>query len=160
MSKKAKVKSGNPKYEEIKEIQSRICALLRTGVPTDIAFSAAGICRQTFKEWMKKGSLQSLGPFKEFNDACIKALDEGHAILVSSIGKVAIASKENPEPDWRAAAFLLERRYPEVWGKREVQRLEHANADNKPLKIAIPFEELSDEDLDRIIAEREGKIRT
>jgi hypothetical protein len=51
--------------------------------------------------------------YSEFLDRLTRARAEGELNLVGKLGD---------DPDWRAAAFLLERGYRERWGRAETQQ--------------------------------------
>jgi hypothetical protein len=56
---------------------------------------------------------QRFGRYSDFLDRLTRARAEGELNLVRKL---------EADPDWRAAAFLLERGYRERWGKAEPPR--------------------------------------
>jgi hypothetical protein len=105
------------------------------------AVESAGIDYSTFCKWRQRGERAGRGPYVEFVDDLKKA--EAGAIIrnVTIIQKAAlggevlkrttvtkpdgtvVVTEKMSAPQWQAAAFWLERRYPEEWSKR--MRLEH-----------------------------------
>jgi hypothetical protein len=83
------------------EVQDRVVALIRAGNTVQVAAQAAGICRRTFHLWMARDD----DPYRAFRAAVEQARADAEASLV------ARAARGN----WRAAAFLLEQRFPERW---------------------------------------------
>jgi hypothetical protein len=76
----------------------------------------AGIHEATFYNWIKWGEAQARGRYFEFFEAVKKAEAEGQAALVATIN---VASKDS----WQAAAWILERKYPEEWGRKDALAL-------------------------------------
>jgi transposase len=62
---------------------------------------------------MKRGEHESAGLYLELYDAVSLAEATAEADCVMQIKKAALTS-------WFAAAWLLERKWPERWGRREV----------------------------------------
>ena len=108
MSKKTKSKRGaKGKYDD--ERVKNILDVIRAGNYKVIAARAAGINPDTFYEWMKTKP--------DFSDAIKKAQAEGECRNVAIIAQAA-------QKQWQAAAWNLERQYPERWGQR--QKIEHS----------------------------------
>ena len=101
------------------DVVERITQALAVGATYQLACDYAGISYQTFLNWQESKV--------EFFEAVKEA--EGRAAVrwLSRIEKAA-------EDTWQAAAWKLERRYPEMYGR---QRLEHTGADGQPLKAYI-----------------------
>jgi transposase len=95
------------------EITERIAMLIRAGNTVEIAAAATGISQATFYAWMERGSRdgRSDARFREFRDTVETARNDAEAILVTRIAKAASGGS------WSAAAWLLERRFPERWDK-------------------------------------------
>lgn len=100
-----------------------------TSCTVEGAAAAVGIHVSTLHDWQARGLVEESGRFHEFSKAlaCARAKSEASlAAMVAQAGKT----------DWRAAAWILERRFPFQWGR--------------PLAIAREVEEmmkLSDEEL-------------
>ena len=132
------------------EVQDKIVSAVRAGSYLETAAAYAGIDKATLHRWLKRGARAVLvlppdpaeAAFVDFCDSLTRALAQSEVAEVTAITK---ASKI----DWRAAAFLLERRAPKRWGRRsEIEVHERADA----------LSERSDDELDRIIdADRRRK---
>jgi transposase len=101
------------------EVADRIVQLLRAGNYVETAVAAAGIGRATFYEWLERGvpegSAQADAPFRAFRERVDRAKAEGEARNVALIVKAAATN-------WHAAAWMLERQYPDRWGRPGTQR--------------------------------------
>jgi transposase len=79
---------------------------IESGISIESACSIAGIHRSTWYEWRDRPELQL-----QISQAIAKA----EAALLATIRTAG-------ETDWRASAWILERRYSDTWGKRaEIQ---------------------------------------
>ena len=94
------------------EVQERIVAVLRSGAYVEQAAEAAGIGRSTFDDWIRRGDSDAAKdkPFRDLRDAVEQARAEAEARHVALIARASSKS-------WQAAAWLLERQYPNRWGK-------------------------------------------
>lgn len=101
------------------ELQERIVAFLRAGNYVETASACAGIHKDTFYEWCKKGR-KGEEPFAAFVEAVDRAIAESEARDVALIGKAATVN-------WQAAAWRLERKMPHKWGRHERHELTGAN---------------------------------
>lgn len=96
MSRKAKLNA---------DIQKRICALVNGGAPLTTACVASGVSWNTAKVWMSKGR-KGLEPYAEFVSAVKQAKAAWACAATMRITKAG-------QEDWRASAWLLERRMKE-----------------------------------------------
>lgn len=88
-------KGGRPsKYNA--QVVELVCGALANGGTVAFACNEAGISKSTFKNWRNI--------YPEFKDAVRKAEAESEGALVHQL-------KEHARSDWRAAKFLLERRF-------------------------------------------------
>ena len=117
------------------EIQERLFKAIHMGLTFREAARCAGIDETTFYNWKRKGKKANSGPYHQFfqslkkaeviaeakhlkviHDAsaggqeivCIKETIDKNGEVVSSI-----VHQKQTIPDWKASAWLLERRYPE-----------------------------------------------
>ncbi len=97
------------------EKTKEICEFLQTGSTRTDACTLVDISYETFCQWMKK---------PEFSEAIKKAEIKNKQRSAALIQKAA-------ETTWQAAAWWLERKYPDEFGAR--QRLDHAGHDGGPL---------------------------
>lgn len=101
-----------------------VCRALRAGAPMQHAASYAGISESTFHVWLKSGRSEEGTPLeRQFAFEIDKALAE---VVVSGIARIAGSD------DWRAHAWILERRFPRDFG--QITRTEVANAPGESFK--------------------------
>jgi hypothetical protein len=94
------------------KIQASICLCLQSGCSRDTAAAFAGISRSTLVEWLRRGRSERTGIYDRFVRACAKA----HAIFViRSLLEIRAAAETGGE--WQAAAWRLERRCPQQYGR-------------------------------------------
>ena len=101
------------KLELNPELQIRIVTYIQAGAYVETSAAAAGICKDTFYDWLKRGAAGEI-PFKGFSDAVQKAAAE------AEVRDLAIIDKAARGGTWQAAAWKLERRNPKAWGRRTV----------------------------------------
>jgi hypothetical protein len=116
------------------ELQARLCELLAAGNTRTVAVDLAGISYPTFREWMNAGEVQNSGAFSDFFKAVKKAEAEASVKKVQTVGDAAVGgctqrttrtlpdgtvevSEKFGLPSWQAAAWWLERKLPEDWGR-------------------------------------------
>jgi len=98
--------------EEIKKIVEDDLLL---GMPIDLIADELGISRPTFYNWMDRGGKQASGLYREFLDI----IKRGQALFAKRNLAVVSRAERNKDTTWTPAAWLLERRMPEYFGKRE-----------------------------------------
>lgn len=129
------------------DTQKAICDVIRAGNYMETAAAYAGINRDTLYEWMKKGrAARTAGRnniYSRFVEELELALAQGEVRDLAIIGKAA-------EQVWQAAAWRLERRMPDKYGRRT--RVEHDTPDGKPFPLGMSFDPdvLSVEELERL----------
>lgn len=124
----------------------QIADWLRIGVSILTACQAAGIKDDTWREWMRRGADESRrreqgmrhqpkeSPFVTFYAAMHQAVAESEIVDLDRVDKAA-------DTIWTAAAWKLERRFPERYALRD-----------RTINFNIDIESLTDEQLQRIIA--------
>jgi len=86
------------------KLQKQICKLLSQGHTIATVCEAVGIAERTYYDWREK--------HLHFSQAATCAIGRSKIFLVEKLRRAS---------DWRAQAFLLERRWPEEFG-RSVER--------------------------------------
>jgi transposase-like protein len=87
-----------------------ICNALRLGNYIDVAARFGGITKETFYVWCRLGRKRGArDPHKTFVEEVDRALAQCETQLLGNIRKAG-------EDDWKAAAWLLERRFRSRWG--------------------------------------------
>ena len=80
----------------------QICDLIAKGVPLSAAASGSGINKSTLHRWRNEK--------EDFAEMIDQAIGVSESRLITEI---------STNEDWRAKAWILERRFPERWSKRE-----------------------------------------
>lgn len=93
------------------QTQKRILDAIKLGATYELAAKYGGISYETFNEW-RKGK-------PAFSEALAQAEGDGALIWLAKIEKAA------SDGDWRAAAWKMERRYPDTYG-RTVSEQQHS----------------------------------
>ena len=119
------------------ELAQRMLQVIRSGGYDEAACALVGVSQQVFREWMRRGNPEGTAPldepFRRFRAEVEKARAESEA---RSVAVIANAAPKN----WQAAAWLLERRWPERWA-RVSQRAEPEAPVTRP---ADPFAEVDE----------------
>lgn len=106
-----RTRGARPKLNE--KVQTKICNALRSSAFREQAARLAGIGVSTLYHWLDLGRQENAPKvYREFLEAVETAEAESEAALAARITQAA-------PRDWKAAAFILERKYPKRWGKRE-----------------------------------------
>lgn len=108
------------------ERQRAICDMVRDGVCLGAAAEAAGVSSVTVYRWRQS----TRSPYREFAAELEQALGEAEARYVNHISQAA-------ETTWQAAAWMLERRWPKRWGRRDRLSLELAHLSDEELDARI-----------------------
>jgi len=99
----------------------KVAVLLKVGVSVSAACELAGVDYEEFRKVLeRRGDLRSMVE---------RAKAEAELMAVKAILEAA-------KKDWRAAAWFLERRFPEYWSKRE--RLD-VRQDGVPSALIVRF---------------------
>lgn len=107
------------------EVQRKIVDAISGGNYMDTASAYAGISKDTFYRWLRRGEREKQRVAKnprakikkeekmyvELSDEVEKALAKSEMRDVYIIGKAA-------ESQWQAAAWRLERKFPKKWGRK------------------------------------------
>lgn len=90
---------------------AKVIAAVRKGLPLKLAAAAGGVSFNTFVRWRNDGSNPDGPPhFRQFLNQLRQAEAEAAERYLALIEK---SGKTN----WQAAAWILERRYPDLFGK-------------------------------------------
>ena len=93
------------------EVHEAIVDGINAGLTFRLSCARAGVTSATFYNWLEKGKVAQSGALMEFFNAVERAKADSALRLISQITLQAPA-------DWRAAAFILERRFPDDYGRR------------------------------------------
>ena len=107
------------------ELTERILTSIRMGNYVDVAAIGAGIPRDRIKEWLFKGA-KGHRTYKQFT------LDISQAIAESEERDLSLIDMAAMQGFWQAAAWKLERKFPNRWGK--IQKVEMTGAEGGPIE--------------------------
>jgi len=110
------------------KLQEQIVSYLRAGAYVETAAAAAGIAKDTLYAWLRRGAAGE-EPFARFAAAVEEAQAKSELRDLAIIGKAA-------ETEWTAAAWRLERKYPDRYGRRA--RIEHSGHDRVTIAVTDP----------------------
>ncbi len=100
------------------EREARLMGAIEKGMPLKQAAMLAGMSYETLNRWRLQGEAEDAAlEFRHFWQALRKAQAVAMERLLSRIDTASLS-------DWKAAAWLLERRHPEEFAKP--QKLEHS----------------------------------
>ena len=125
------------------DTHNKIITAIRAGNYIETAAAYAGVNKSTLYEWLKRGEREkqrvaensrygirkSEKPYVEFSNAVEKALAEAE---IRDVAIIAKAAKEQ----WQAAAWRLERKFPDRWGRKDKVDL---SADKDGFKIVVEY---------------------
>jgi len=103
----AEKRIGRP-IEFTEEKRAKVIALVKAGNYKKVAAAACGIHYDTLMYWQTRGKREEKGMYREFYEALEQAEGEGEARLVVKIVE---------DGSWQALMTILERKYPERWGR-------------------------------------------
>lgn len=124
---KEKLVSGRP-IKLTDEVHTQIINAIRAGNYMETAAQVAGINKDTLYAWLRRGARAKQGNaeneddylFVSFSDSVEKALAESESIALAQIVKAA------NDGQWQAAAWRLERRFPDKWGRKDRHDIRHS----------------------------------
>jgi transposase len=112
------------------EIVERLLQAIKLGAFTEHACHYAGITSATFRKW-RQYAMDDIEPYKSFWKEV--NLAESEAI----VRRIARIEKAGVEGSWQADAWVLERKYPDKFGRREKVTLQ---ADpNAPIEVELQW---------------------
>jgi transposase len=125
-----------------------ICEYVRKGNYIETAAAAAGISKQTLYAWMKAGAREEDPLAVEFLDAYKKADAEAEAANVQLI-------RTQARKNWQAAAWFLERKHPDKWGRKDrlTANVNHSGNVDKHEEIVVKQQIQADPETIELISE-------
>lgn len=132
------------------ETAQRVVDALKAGNFLDTAAAYVGVNRKSLHEWLKKGRAKGArDPYRGFVVQVDEAMAQAEVMFAARIANAAGDPRH-----WTAAAWMLERRWPDRWAKRD--RVEHTGKDGGPIKTEQVLHEL-DERMDELAKRRAEK---
>lgn len=123
--------------------QAALLKAIEQGKPLKQAAAMAGMSYDTLNTWQKRGENESAP--EEYRQFCQQLRHSQAVAMRVHVSSICDAAKR----DWRAAAWMLERRFPEDFARQ--QQLEHSVTDAKPW---MPDPEVNHEVLIRMQKQR------
>ena len=130
------------------ELQQIIGDNIALGLTYKLAAESAGLTYKTLNEWNQKGQTEKSGKYYQFAQYIKKCNDEGAKKLLESLNAAAKAG------DTRICMFILERRFPEEFGRR-VYRKTNVVAENINQNVIV---DIAINDVDDIRTKIRGKF--
>lgn len=150
-------KGSSPKLTE--ELIEKIATAMRNGAYVETAVAYCGISKDTFYRWLRMATKDSeKGLYRALSYAIEKAwaeaemkdieaitkavegtpdqlaVDEDGKVITDVNGLPVVAQYGLP-PNWRAAAWRLERKFPQRWGRKT--KLEPDGETNSSIEIVF-----------------------
>jgi hypothetical protein len=100
-------------YKFDKVVADRILYNISVGSYLEVAAAAAGISKVTLLDWLRRGARKQTPELQAFAEGYWVAEQKAEITALGSITKAALAGQ------WQAAAWRLERKSPERWGRRD-----------------------------------------
>jgi hypothetical protein len=120
------------------QLKDNLLALIRAGNYVPVACRAIGISRQVWDDWMRRGASED----PDYADYAALRLGVDRALASAEARNVAVIAQAATD-NWQAAAWLLERVYPERYA-RASQREQAAAAAPLPPTDRDQFAEVDD----------------
>ncbi len=115
-------------------VQKTICKAIKLGAKLEIAARAAGIGARTLDEWLKHGR-DELQADPDASGPCAAFVSE---VMIASAKNeqelIGIIRKEAPKT-WQAAAWLLERKFPQRYARVDRLRVSGDEVNEKPAAV-------------------------
>ena len=108
-----------------------ILQAILAGNYAETAARYAGVTSATFYNWMNRGRDAKSGLYMEFFDAVENAKAQAETRDVALIERAA-------NETWQAAAWMLERKFPDRWGRRE--RTELSGPGGGPIQMEHDYD--------------------
>ena len=116
------------------EIQKTVCEAIKHGATLEIAARAAGIGARTLDEWLKHGRDELQADPDASGPCAIFVSEVMIAAAKSEQELIEIIRKEAPKT-WQAAAWLLERKFPQRYAKVDRLRVSGDETNERPITI-------------------------
>lgn len=120
------------------QIQDAICNEIKRGTPITSACLIAGISKDTYYRWYRKGEKAKTGRFKEFYNKIEEAKAYAIALRVENIRKAG------RNGSWQADAWWLERMDPENFSRKDNVNVKSENINHN---LNINLNRLFDDEL-------------
>lgn len=117
------------------EMATRLVSALEAGAYIETAAAIAGISKVTLYQWLKTGAKDSEdGKGGTLAAGFLNAVEK--AMAESEVRDLMVIQQAAEKGVWQAAAWRLERKYPDKWGRR---RVELTGKEGGAIKVATAF---------------------
>ena len=129
--------AGQPKKRQRKrkptkaqsKVREDLIENLRTGMTIEAACLLAGIGRTTYYRWLDED--------EKWADECKSAVRFAEAVLLERVKQLAM-----DKMDWRAFAWILEKRFPDDYGKRQELKVESTQSSDGTAEVLAMLEQV------------------
>ena len=135
------------------QIQEAICNEIKRGTPITSACLIAGISKDTYYRWYRKGEKAKTGRFKEFYNKIEEAKAYAIALRVENIRKAG------RNGSWQADAWWLERMVPESFGRKDKMEVKSDNTNTNVNMEVKSTDKVLEENADTITRFIERRIK-
>lgn len=111
-------------------VYNTIVENVRLGLDVSSAASAAGVNPKLIYDWIRRGEQNINELYAQFVQDLYKAAAEYEASHLQNI-------TQHSSHDWRASAWILERRYPHKWGSKSKLEVEHKDQESEEVKEVL-----------------------
>jgi len=111
------------------ELQTEICEYIASGNTFKRACRLSGISDSIFYDWKAKGEKEKQGKYSEFLDTIKRSSEKFKQTNIDIIQQAAKGGT------WQAAAWLLERKHPEEFGRRDRINIDLNSQEDKLAKM-------------------------
>lgn len=130
---------GQPKKRQRKrkptkaqsKVREDLIENLRTGMTIEAACLLAGIGRTTYYRWLDED--------EKWADECKSAVRFAEAVLLERVKQLAM-----DKMDWRAFAWILEKRFPDDYGKRQELKVESTQSSDGTAEVLAMLEQVKE----------------
>ena len=131
------------------ELIETIAQAIRVGSYVETAVALAGVSKDSFYRWLRQAESDDANEMTvKLSDAVKKALAESEKRDLDVIDKAA------QEGEWTAAAWRLERKFPNKWGRQSKVQLEHTGMDGGPIEIQSMTDEEMETRIENLLQKR------
>lgn len=110
------------------DLTDKLVRAIKAGNRLDVAARYAGISETTYHRWMQEGETAKSGAKREFWETVMEAR------AIAEVSAVSVILSAARSGSWRAAAWWLERRYPQEYGRVYRGTIEHTGAAGGPIE--------------------------
>ena len=130
---------------------NRLFYAIRAGTTFKIACEYAGISVSAFHGWRNIGSQEEKPEdiSDKYYKECIKFKQKIDKCVADNVINSLVHIQDASEKQWQAAAWLLERRHPTEYGRKDSIQAD-VQSKNSNVNLTANYEVVTDEDMDQI----------